>query len=171
MSAEERLMKAVIEATGDDTITDVAEFEPKGSAAARGVGAAAGTLAGGGATDGNSWGKALGAGAGAIAGEAVVGAHHNLPPKIAIGVSPEEVYLLGMTVGLHMKVDPIAKIHRSDLGVEVHQRLTVRTIVLEDMATGAKFPLEVGRLNMFHAKSMVELLMLSDHHHDEEAVE
>ena len=47
-------------------------------------------------------------------------------------------------------------------------RLIVRTVVLEDLETGHKFPLEVKRPNFYHAKAMVELLMLSDAHHEEE---
>jgi hypothetical protein len=69
-------------------------------------------------------------------------------------------------MGFHL--DPLAKIHRDKLGVEVHQRLSVRTVVLEDLDTGHRFPLEVKRLNLYHAKAMVELLMMSDAHHEEE---
>ena len=166
MSREEKLMKAAIEATGDTSINDVAEFQPKGTAAATGAGAAAGSLAGGAATDSN-WGTAIGTTGGAAAGKALIGIGKDLPPRICVAVSPSEVYLLGMKAyGYH--VNPIAKIHRDQLGVEVHQRMTVRTIVLEDIETGHKFPLEAPRLNVYHAKAMVELLMMSDEHHDEE---
>jgi hypothetical protein len=41
MSKEEKLMNAAIAATGDESITDVAEFNPKGSAGASAAGAAA----------------------------------------------------------------------------------------------------------------------------------
>ena len=68
-------------------------------------------------------------------------------------------------------VDPMAKIDRDSLGVEVHQRGTVRTVVLEDIESGNRFPLEVSRLNLYHAKAMVELLMMSDEHHEEEIEE
>lgn len=84
-----------------------------------------------------------------------------------MAISPDEVYLLGMrAMGHH--VDPLAKIHRDKLGVEIHQRVSVRTVVLEDLETGNSYPLEVKRLNLYHAKAMVELLMLSDAHHEEE---
>ena len=65
-------------------------------------------------------------------------------------------------------LDPIAKIDRDNLGVEMHQRLSVRTLILEDLDTGAKFPLEVSRLNFYHGKAMVQLLLISEEHHDEE---
>ena len=47
----------------------------------------------------------------------------------------------------------------------------MRTVVLEDLETGHKFPLEVKRLSLYHAKAMVELLMMSDAHHEEEIEE
>jgi hypothetical protein len=163
-------MKAAIEATGDSSITDVAEFQPKGTAAATGAGAAAGSLAGGGATGGSNWGSAIGISGGAAAGKVLVGLGKDLPPRVGVAVSPTDVYLLGMKAyGYH--VEPIAKIHRDKLGVEVHQRMTVRTVVLEDLDTEHKFPLEASRLNVYHAKAMVELLMMSDEHHEEEEEE
>ena len=169
MSKEAKLIAAAIEATGDETISDVAEFHPKGTAAATGAGAAAGSLAGGAATDSN-WGTAIGTGGGAAAGRAMLGIGKDLPPRICVAVSPTEVYLLGMKAyGYH--VEPLAKIHRDKLGVEVHQRMTVRTVVLEDLETDHRFPLEAPRLNLYHAKAMVELLMMSDGHHEEEIEE
>ena len=159
-------MKAAIEATGDATISDVAEFQPKGTAAATGAGAAAGSLAGGAVTDSN-WGTAIGTTGGAAAGKALLGIGKDLPPRVCVAISPDEVYLLGMKAyGYH--VEPIAKIHRDKLGVEVHQRMTVRTVVLEDLDTGHKFPLEAPRLNVYHAKAMVQLLMMNEEHHEEE---
>ena len=168
MSKEEKLKRAAIEATGDDTIFDVAEFNPKGSAGASAAGAAAGSVAGGAATGGDSWGRAAGSAGGLAAGRALMGLGQDLPPRICVAVSPDEVYLLGMKAyGYH--VDPIAKIDRDKLGVEVHQRVSVRTVVLEDLETGHKFPLEVKRLNFYHAKAIVGLLMMSDEHHEEES--
>jgi hypothetical protein len=169
LSKEEKLMKAAIESTGDDTIVDVAEFMPKGSAAATGAGAAAGSLAGGGAT-GSGWGSAIGTAGGAAAGKAMLGIGKDLPPRICVAVSPTDVYLLGMKAHGYY-VEPLAKIDRARLGVEVHQRVTVRTVVLEDIETGHRFPLEAPRLNFYHAKAIVELLMMSDGHQEEEVDE
>ena len=170
MSKEAKLMKAAIALTGDDTINDVAEFQPKGTAGTAVAGAAAGSLAGGAVSGGNSWGNTFGAVGGAAAGKVLVGLGKDLPPRICVAVSPTEVYLLGMKAyGYH--VDPIAKIDRDKLGVEIHQRVSVRTVVLEDLETGHKFPLEAPKLNFYHAKAMVELLMMSDAHHEEEVEE
>ena len=166
MSKEEKLMKAVIAATGDDTITDVAEFQPKGTAAATGAGAAAGSMVGGGVS-GSNWGSAFGAAGGATAGKVMLGIGKDLPPRVAVAISPDEVYLFGMKAyGYH--VDPLAKIDRDKLGVEVHRRVTVRTVVLEDIETGHRFALEAPRLNLYYAKAMVELLMMNDEHIEEE---
>jgi hypothetical protein len=44
-------------------------------------------------------------------------------------------------------------------------------VVLEDLETGAMFPLEAPRLNFYNAKAMVELLMMSEEHHEEEIEE
>ncbi len=174
MSREQKLMKAAVEATGGTTISDVAEFHPKGTAGAAAArvaaaGAAAGSLAGGAVTDSN-WGSTFGAPGGAAAGKVLVGVGEDLPPRIAAAVSLNEVYLLGMKVfGYH--VDPIARIDRDKPGVEVHQRMPVRTVSLEDLETEHRFPLEAPRLNVYHAKARVELLMMSDEHHDDEVEE
>lgn len=163
-------MQAVVEATGDDTIIDVAEFNPKGSAGATGAGAIVGSMVGGAATGDNSWGKAAGSAGGAAAGRAMMGLSKDLPPRICVAVSPDEVYLLGMKAHGY-DVDPMAVIHRDQLGVEVHQRVSVRTVVLEDLETGNKFPLEVKRLNFYHAKAIVGLLLMDEQHHQEKEAE
>lgn len=172
MSFEKKLLAAAKQAIGDDTIVDVAEFQPKGSAGAKAAGAAAGSAVGGVAVGGDGWGdaiaKGVGATAGVIGGQAAVSAMRDLPERICVAVSPTEVYLLGMSGFGFKHLDPIAKIDRDKLGVEVHQRVSVRTLVLEDLETGAKFPLEVPRLNFYHGKALVQLLLISEEHHDEE---
>lgn len=174
MSHEEKLMAAAVAATGDDTIVDVAEFAPKGSAAARGLGAAAGSLAGNAVND-DSWGEAIAGGVGAlggaVAGDATVSAARKLPARICVAASPTDVYLLAMPKIGVAELHPFAKLSRDKLGVEVHQRMSVRTVVLEDLDTGAKYPMEAARLNLYHSKAMIELLMLGDEHHDEETEE
>ncbi len=172
MSHEDKLMAAAKEATGDDTLIDVAEFAPKGSAAARGIGAAAGSLAGQ-AVDDDSWGEVIassvGGLGGAIAGDAAASAARHLPARICVAASPTNVYLLAMPKIGVADLQLLAEMDRSKVGVEVRQRATVRTVVLEDLETGAVYPMEASRLNVYHAKAMVELLMLSDEHHEQEA--
>jgi hypothetical protein len=112
----------------------------------------------------------FGATGGAAAGKALLGIGKGLPPRICVAISPSEVYLFGMeTHGTSL--DPLAKIDRDKLGVEVHQRMTVRTIVLEDLETGHQFALEAPKLNFYHAKAMVELLKVNEEHFEEEADE
>ena len=167
MSKEEKLMKTAIAVTGDESINDVAEFFPKGAAEASAAGLVAGAAVGGAVTGGDSGGSSAGAVGGWAATRAAMGLTGDLPSRICVAVSPDEVYLLRMRpVGYH--VEPFARIVRDNLGVEVHTRLSVRTVILEDHETGYKFPLEAPRLSFYHAKTMIELLMLSDQHHDEE---
>ena len=139
------------------------------------AGAMAGSAVGGMAVGGDGWGDAIargvGAGAGVLGGQAAASALRDLPEHICVAVTPTEVYLLGMSGFRFKHLDPIAKIDRDKLGVEMHQRVSVRTLVLEDLESGAKFPLEVGRLSVYHGKAMVELLMMSEEHHDEELTE
>lgn len=173
MSHERRLRAAAIEATQDESIIDVAEFAPKGSAAARGLGAAVGSIAGDAVGGDDGWGDALGksvgALGGAVAGDAAASAARDLPARICVAASPTDVYLLAMPKIGVSHLAPFAKLSRTKLGVEVHQRASVRTVVLEDMETGIQFPMEAPRVNLYHAKAMVELLMLSGTHHDGES--
>lgn len=175
MSHEEKLRAAAIEATGDESVIDVAEFAPKGSAVARGLGAAAGSLVGDAVGGDDGWGDALasslGALGGALAGDAATSVSRKLPARICVAASPTDVYLLAMPkVGLG-RLEPLVRLSRDRLGVEVHQRTSVRTVVLEDMETGARYPMEAPRINFYHAKAMVELLMLSEGYQDRTAEE
>jgi hypothetical protein len=172
MSFEKKLRAGAKEATGDDSIIDVAVMQPKGTSGATWAGAFAGAAAGGAATDGNSWGSSMGAAGGVAAGRLAVGLGKKLPPNITVAVTADKVYLLGMkSLYAHKNLTPMAQIDRSKLGVEVHQRGMVRTVVLEDLDTNAKFPLEVQRVSFFGGKALVELLMMSEEHHDEEPSE
>ena len=176
MSFQSNLMAEARRATGDDDIMDVADFQPKGTAGASAAGAVAGGIVGDAAVGGDGWGDALARGVGVTgglaAGKAAVGLKQHLPPHIAVAVSPSEVYILGFKgSGWRPHLEPLGKIDRTNLGVEVHQRVSVRTVVLEDLETGAQYKLEVPRLNFFHGKALVELLLLSEEHHDKELTE
>lgn len=176
MGFEANLLAEARRATGDDTIQDVADFQPKGTMGAAMAGAAAGSVIGDAAVGGDGWGDAIaqsvGAVGGATAGAAAVSGSRHLPHHMAVAVSPSEVYLFRMKgSGWSPHLEPLGKIDRDKLGVEVHQRITVRTLVLEDLESGAEFKLEVTRLNFFHAKALIELLMMSESHHDDEPAE
>lgn len=176
MGFEANLLAEARRAAGDDTIQDVADFQPKGTMGAAAAGALAGSVVGDAAVGGDGWGDVVGQTAGTIggaaAGAAAVSLSRNLPHHMAVAVSPSEVYLFRMKgSGWSPHLEPLAKIDRDRLGVEVHQRVTVRTLVLEDLESGAQFKLEVTRLNFFHAKALIQLLMMSDEHHEEEPAE
>jgi hypothetical protein len=176
MSFQEKLMTEARRATGDESILDVADFQPKGTAGASMAGAVAGGMAGGAAVGGDGWGSAIAQGAGAAgglaAGKAAVGVSRHLPHHIAIAISPTEVYVLEYKgTGWSPHLEAMGKIDRDRLGVEVHQRVSVRTVVLEDLDSGERFELETGRLNFYHGKALVELLMISEAYHDKEPTE
>ena len=99
-------------------------------------------------------------------------AARGLPKYIAVGISPEKVYVMGLPEGgwtvRYNDVYPIATIDRDRLGVEVHQRALVRVVVLEDLDTGKRLEMEAPRLNRYDAAAFVELLMMSETHHDTE---
>lgn len=162
MYSEKKLRAIARDLTGDESIMDVALLQPRGAAAARGAGAAAGSLAGG----DNTWGSAVGVGAGAVGGQALAAAASELPLNTCVAITPTTVYLVGLPMGGEAYV--IAQIDRDRLGVEVHQRLAVRVVILEDGETGHRYELEAMRINRHHAKALIELLMLSADHHDEE---
>ena len=165
--SEEAVLEQVRFATGDHTITDVAPFQPKGSMAAGSIGAAGGAAAGG-AFEGQ-WGRAIGAGVGVAAGRQAVRTGDDVTSVMFVGVSPTEVYLLGVVgPGLkitHERLKPLAKIDREHLAVETHRRLLTHQLVLEDTRTGHRIELEADRLNLYHAKAMIELLAIGEEHH------
>jgi hypothetical protein len=168
VSREERVRAAAKAITGDGGIIDVGEFQPKGTAGATMAGAAAGSMLGG----DSDFGSAIGTGLGAVGGGALRALSSGLPRTMCVAVSPTEVYLLGVPIGMvsgnYEEMYPIAKIDRDKLGVEVHQRMSVRVVILEDLEQGGRFELEVPRLNFYHAKALIELLMMSEEHHDED---
>lgn len=104
-------------------------------------------------------------------GAMATGLSEGLPQHMAVAVSPDEVYVLGMRSFGVKHLRPLAKIDRDKLGIEVHQRASVRTVVLEDLDSGHKIPLEAPRLNLYHSKALIELLMPSEEHQDEEIPE
>ena len=95
MYSEKKLRATAADVTGDDSIIDVALLQPRGAAAARGAGAAAGSLAGG----DNTWGSAAGAGAGAAGGQALAAAASELPLNTCVAITPTRVYLVGLPMG------------------------------------------------------------------------
>lgn len=111
----------------------MAKFQRTGTAGAA-AGAMAGSLAGGAASGPGSWDQAIGTGTGVLVGQAPVS--KGLPMHMAVAVSPREVYVLSVHAFGTGGLLPLAKIDRDKLGVEVHLRASVRTVILEDTETG-----------------------------------
>jgi len=150
---------------------DVAEFHPSGFTAAVGAGAGLGSAVGGNVTD-SMLGGAVGGAGGSAAGMAGAAAARGLPIRICVAVSPDLVYLLEIEDKMGVEnLDLFAELARSDLGVEVHGRVYNRVVILEDLKTGNRFEMEAPRYGPFHAKAIVELLLLSDEHLESEAAE
>ena len=164
MSFEERLRESARKETGDDSILDVAEFHPRGLAAAAGAGAGVGSALGGSATD-SMLGSAVGGAGGAAAGMAGVAGARGLPMRIGVAVSSESVYLLDIEGMTDVDdVELLAQLDRSKIGVEVHARAFNRVVVLEDLGSGHRYEMEAPRIGPFHAKALIELLTLSEPH-------
>mgnify|MGYP001568862374 CR=1 FL=1 len=165
--SEEAALEQVRIATGDHTITDVAPFQPKGSMAAGSIGSA-GVAAAGGAY-GGQWGRGVGAGVGVAAGRQAFGTGDDVTSVMFVGVSPTEVYLLGVVgPGLkitHDRLKPLAKIDREHLAVETHRRILTYQLVLDDTRTGHRIELEADKLNLYHARAIIELLAIGEEHH------
>ena len=157
--SEEAALEQVRIATGVHTITDVAPFQPKGSMAAGSNGAAGGAAAGG--AFGGLWGRAIGTGVGVTAGREAVGTSDDVTSVMFVGVSPTEVYLLGVVgPGLkitHERLEPLAKIDREHLAVETHRRLLTHQKVLDDTQNGHRIELEADNLNANTEKAIIEL--------------
>lgn len=159
MSMESRLLDAARLVTGDDGVFDVAEFHPRGFAAAAGAGAGVGSLAGDSVSD-SGLGGMIGGTGGAMAGMAGAAAARGLPMRICVAIAPSAVYLLEIHDAL--KFDDLslfAKIEEPDLGVEVHGRIANQVVVVEDQKTGRTFEMEAPRLSPLRAGKVVGSLM------------
>lgn len=161
MMRQESILEDAKSVTSDNTITNVGVFQPEGTTGSM----VAGSFLGGG---GSSWGSALASAGGMVAGEALEAKHRNLPMEVCLAVTPTTLYVLGFhtkdVVGY--RLEPIAKIDRSRLGISVHQRLTVRTVELEDLDSKAMFKLELSRIDLHHGKTILDLLMMSPDHQE-----
>lgn len=159
MSMEERLLDGARTITGDRGIHDVAEFHPRGFAAAAGAGAGLGSAAGDSATD-SSLGGMIGGTGGAAAGMAGAAAARGLPMRIGMAVTPEKVYLLEIRGALDVEdVSMLATIEKADVDVDVHGRVVNQVVVLRDRASGKTFEMEAPRLSPLRAGKMVDALL------------
>ncbi len=162
MASKEKLVEISIEATGDSEIMVAGDFQPKGMAWKRAAGAAAGSLVGGAASDNSSWAKAAGAAGGMAFGTLASTASKHLPPVVVLAASPTKVYVMATSMGqstfLARHLEVLHVMDREQMSVTLKNRMTVRTAVIEDEATGARFELEGVKLGFHHMNDLLNLL-------------
>ncbi|WP_062306080.1 hypothetical protein [Demequina subtropica] len=160
MSREERLMTAARTVTGDDTITDVAEFMPES------------------ALDDPIWndradhrvpldadGRPETVEAGADLGADLAADRAHLPPHVCLAVTPTRLHLLGLPHGFFAPHPEQAYLmgtfDRSQLEVAVKGRLTDILLTLTDPASGATMALVADRFSTYHPRTVIELLRMN----------
>lgn len=161
---------AVAEAATGDTIIAAGMFEPKGAAAKRGGGAAAGTGAGSVLGDAVGAGS-IGVGAGALAGATAGHLAGNIDGiyEFLVAVSASTVHILvptdlgGPYDQQHELRDGDVRVLRTfdrrHLKTTVKAHFAVRTLVLEDTETGEHLDLEGRRIGWTHAKAVITELV------------
>jgi hypothetical protein len=160
----------VAEALTGDTIVAAGVFEPKGAAAKRGGGAAAGTA--GGSLLGDAIGAgSIGLGAGALVGATAGHLAGNLDGvfEFLVAVGHDKVYILvardqGGPYDQQRELRDgdvvlLRTFDRRHLKTTVKAHFAVRTMVLEDTATGEHLDLEGRRIGWTHAKAVIAALV------------
>jgi hypothetical protein len=165
MDLKQKLIDLAREATGDDEIVVAGDFQPKGLTWKMAAGAAAGAAAGG-AVDA----QGLGAATGALAGR-YAGSSGELPPFVVLAASPTRLYVLtsnnakGLILAKHLV--PLDAFDRENLTVEMHQKMTVRTAVITDQASGQEIKVEGKRILFHHMNDMLDALEIHEADDDE----
>ena len=162
---KQKLIDLAREATGDDGITVAGDFQPKGLTWKMAAGAAAGAAAGG-AVDAQGIGAATGALAGRYAGSS-----GELPPFVVLAASPTKLYVLtsnnakGIILAKHLVL--LDSFDRDNLSVELRQKVTTRTAVITDEASGQEIKVEGKRILFHHMNDMLDALELHEDDDDE----
>lgn len=167
MASKEKLVRMAQEATGDDEIFVAGDFEPKGMMWKRAAGAAAGSLAGGAVSGGDSWAKAAGAAGGIAVGSLAAGASTHLPPVVILAATPTKLYVLATPIGRgHMfarNLEPLTELDRNNITVTLKKRMATRTAVIEDETTGETIALEGVKLGFHHMNDLLNELNEEEH--------
>lgn len=166
--SSDTLAGVAAEATGDQGIFAAGIFETKGAALKRGAGAGLGSL--GGDALGGDLGGAIGGVAGAVGGIAASAKDGALEFLVAVGPSNVYVFVPTSTSPLmqqtrirHGDIRLTHTLNRATLEVTAKAHMAVRTLVLEDHATGDRAELEGRRLGWTHSKEVVKALVAADH--------
>ncbi len=169
MANVQHLENGAAKATGD-TIMAAGLFEPKGMAGKQFAGAVAGSVVG------NSVGGDVAGSVGTSAGIAIGTAAGSKDGSIrfVLAVSATKIYVLKPRSfdSLHKEeLDLLQTFDRATAQVTVHGRVSVRTIVIEDPATGEKAELEGDRLWFKHSKAVIHVLLDDQFENEESALE
>jgi hypothetical protein len=160
MDLKQKMVDMAIEATGDDEIFVAGDFEPKGMLWKRSAGAAAGSLAGGAVSGGDSWAKAAGAAGGMAVGTLAAG--KGKPPVVVLAATPSKLYVLATSMGQGMllakHLELLNTMNRDDLTVTIKKRAMTRTVVIEDESDGGKVELEGLKLGLHHMNDLLNVL-------------
>ena len=163
MSREENARAAVQALIPDDEILDVALTYPRGFSKSQGVGMALGGAMGMG-TDFQGVGLAIGG----LAGGKIFSNLKELPQSFVLAISPTTVYVLGRDkqglLGGWDTLQPMIKFERNTLQVELTQTLATLNITLVDTEHDATLELEAKRLGSLDVQALLELMMLSSEH-------
>jgi hypothetical protein len=157
MANLQHLESGAAKATGD-TIIAAGLFEPKGMAGKQVAGAVAGSVLG------DSVGGDVASNVGASAGIAIGTAAGSKGGSIrfVLAVSATKIYVMKPKTfdSLHKEeLELLQTFDRAKAQITVHGRVSVRTIVIEDPATGEKAELEGDRLWFKHSKAVIHVLL------------
>jgi len=153
MSDENMIERAEAFIGDDQKVTAAGVFQPRGT-----TGGMMGATGAGFATD-NLAGELAGAAAGIEAGRAM--AHvDDVPRWTMLAVTPTTLYALAC--GQHgvgwQPQSVFARFDRSAIRATVHGRVNVRTLTIEDPASGRTYQWEGNRIGPAHAKAVIEAL-------------
>jgi hypothetical protein len=155
MSSEQRLVDMAREATGDPSIVVAGDFEPRGLLAKR----SAGSFVGSGLGGENPLAEVTGDLAGRATADAAARATGDLPLVVVLAVGTEQVHLLttprGERSSSATSLVVVDSLRRRGLGVEVHPRVNVRSVVLTDAGTGHRYELEGYRMGPHHVAAVL----------------
>jgi hypothetical protein len=165
----DHLVNGASKATGD-TILAAGLFEPKGMAGKEFAGGVIGSVVGDavGGDVGDDIGMAVGVGVG-TASSAQEG-----KIRFVLAISATKVYVLEPESFDALHKEELRVQHtfdRATAHVTVHARVSVRTIVIEDPATGEKAELEGSRLWFKHSKAVIRMLLDDQFEPEESALD
>lgn len=162
MDLRKKLLDMAVEATKDPQIKAAGDFQPKGMTWKVGVGAAAGAVLGDAVGDHGDIGALAGAAVGQVAASS-----GQLPPVIVMAASPDKLYLMTTNnakgIILARSLILIDTLDRNHLTVQLKQRVTTRTVVINDDSTGHEYKMEGKRIVFHHMNEVLDLLSGVEH--------